>query len=83
MEKALSSTLSELSPEEFEELVEHTIDRRLEVWLTQMMDVLVGPQDEENADLRSELAGFLRRSLEQARLRQDVDTQTFEEQIER
>ena len=78
MEKALS----ELSTEEFEELVERAIDRRLDAWLTQVMDVLTGPQDEENADLRSELAGFLRRSLEQARLRQDVDMQTFEEQIE-
>ena len=81
MEKT-SSTLTELSTEEFEELVERAIDRRLDAWLTQVMDVLTGPQDEENADLRSELAGFLRRSLEQARLRQDVDMQTFEEQIE-
>jgi hypothetical protein len=79
----METTLSELSPEEFEELVERAIDRRLDAWLTQVMDVLTGPQDEENADLRSELAGFLRRSLEQARLRQDVDVQTFEEQIER
>ena len=79
----METTLSELSTEEFEELVERAIDRRLDAWLTQVMDVLTGPQDEENADLRSELAGFLRRSLEQARLRQDVDVQTFEEQIER
>jgi hypothetical protein len=79
----METALGTLSTEEFEELFERAIDGRLDAWLAQVMDVLIGPQDEENADLRSELAGFLRRSLEQARLRQDVDVQTFEEQIER
>jgi hypothetical protein len=40
MERALEM----LSTEEFEELVERTIDRRLEVWLTQLMDALIGSQ---------------------------------------
>jgi hypothetical protein len=40
MERALET----LSTEEFEELVERTIDRRFEVWLTQLMDALIGSQ---------------------------------------
>ena len=48
MEKALEA----LSAEEFEQLVERTIDRRLEVWLTQLMDALLDSQttDEDNLE---------------------------------
>ncbi len=48
MERALET----LSTEEFEELVERTIDKRLEVWLTQLMDALIGRQttDEDNLE---------------------------------
>ena len=61
MERALGT----LSAKEFEELVERTIDRRFEVWLTQLMDALTGWQDEESAELQPEFAASLRRSLEQ------------------
>ena len=40
MERALET----LSTEEFEELVERTIDKRFEVWFTQLMDALIGSQ---------------------------------------
>ena len=33
-----------LSAEEFEQLVERTIDRRLKVWLTQLLDALIDSQ---------------------------------------
>ena len=38
----MEKTLGALSAKEFEELVERTIDRRLEVWLTQLTDVWIG-----------------------------------------
>jgi hypothetical protein len=79
MEKALGT----LSAKEFEELIEHTIDRHLEVWLTQLMDALIGLQGEENAELDPEFATSLRRSLEQARSGEGVDLGTFREQIGR
>ena len=72
-----------LSVEEFEELVERTIDRRLEVWLTQLMDALIGSQEEKSAELQPEFAASLRRSLEQARSGEGIDLQTFREQIGR
>jgi len=48
MERALEA----LSTEEFENLVERTIDKRLETWLTQLMDALTGSQttDEDNLE---------------------------------
>jgi hypothetical protein len=79
MERALEM----LSTEEFEELVERTIDKRFEVWLTQLMDALIGWQAEESTGLQPEFAASLRRSMEQARSGEGVDLQTFREQIGR
>ncbi len=79
MEKALGT----LSAKEFEKLVEQTIDRRLGVWLTQLMDALIGLQDEEDAELRPEFAASLRRSLKQARSGESVDLETLREQLGR
>ena len=79
MEKALG----ELSVDEFEGLVEHAIDRRLQVWLTQLMDAMIGFQDEENAELQPAFAVSLRRSLGQARSGEGVDLKTFREQLGR
>jgi hypothetical protein len=79
MEKALV----ELSAKEFETLVERIIDRRLDVWLTQVMDALTGSPEEEAAELQPEFAASLRRSLEQARSGEGIDLQTFRDQIGR
>jgi hypothetical protein len=79
MEKALGA----LSTEEFEELVGRTIDRRLEVWVTQLIDALIGLQEDKNAELQPEFAASLRQSLEQALSGESVDLTTFREQIGR
>ena len=79
MERALGA----LSAEEFEELIERTIDRRLEVWLTQLMDALIGLPQEESAELQPEFASSLRRSLDQARSGEGIDLGTFRKQIGR
>ena len=79
MERALAA----LSAEEFEQLVERTIDRRLEIWLTQLMDTLTGSQEEKSAELQPEFAASLRRSLEQSRSGEGIDLRTFREQIGR
>ncbi len=79
----MERTVAELSPEEFEELVERTIDRRLSVWLTQLMDALTGSQKEEDAKLRPEFTASLRRAMEQARSDEGLDLKTFRDQIGR
>jgi hypothetical protein len=73
----MEKTLVEMSAREFEELVERTIDRRINVWFTQLMDALTGLQEEEGAELQHEFAASLRRALEQARSGEGIDLQTF------
>ena len=79
--RAIEKTLGALSTKEFEELVEHTIDRRLEVWLTQLTDVWIDLEEEESAELRPEFAASLRRALEQARSGEGIDLKSFRDQI--
>jgi len=76
----VEKTLVELSAKEFEELVERTIDRRINVWFTQLMDALTGSQEEEGAKLQHEFAASLRRALEQARSGEGIDLKTFRDQ---
>jgi hypothetical protein len=63
----VSRTLAELTLEEFEELVERTIDSRLEVWLTQLVDALDALTNQDGDEFHPEFAASLRRSLKQAR----------------
>jgi hypothetical protein len=76
----VEKTFVELSAKEFEELVERTIDRRISVWFTQLMDALTGSQEEEGAELQNEFAASLRRALEQAGLGEGIALQTFRDQ---
>ena len=62
----MAKSLGELTAQEFEELVERTIDRRFDVWLSQLMDAFEGVSDENGDVLRPGFAASLRRSLEQA-----------------
>ena len=71
-----------LSKQELKDLVEQTIDRRMQVWLVQLTDALVGNSEEE-LELRPEFAASLRRALEQARCGEDMDLGDFCEQLER
>jgi hypothetical protein len=81
--KHMERTIADLSAEEFEKLVERAVDRRLEVWLTQLMDALIGSQEEEGAGLDPAFAASLRRSLEQAHSGQGTDLKAFRERIGR
>jgi hypothetical protein len=77
----VEKTLVELSASEFEELVERTIDRCIDVWFTQLIDALTGLQEEEGAELQHEFAASLRRASEQARSGEGIDLKTFRDQI--
>lgn len=79
----MARTMGELTAEEFERLVERTIDRRLAVWLTQLIDAFEGLDDEEDAELRPDFAASLRRSLAQARSGEGIDLESFRDQIGR
>ncbi len=79
----MARNLGELTAEEFEELVERTIDRRFEVWLTQLMDAFEGLSDENGDELRPEVAASLRRSLEQARSGEGTTLDVFRRELGR
>ncbi len=68
----MAKTLAEISTTELEQLVERTIDKRLEVWLAQLADALTGVSEDE-MPLRSDFAVSLRRSLEQARVGEGIN----------
>ncbi len=76
----MQKTLAELSTTEFEAMVERTINKRLQVWLTQLMDALLDSSEEKNAEFRPEFTASLRRSLEQAQAGEGIDLKTFRDQ---
>jgi hypothetical protein len=63
----MDKTISTMSPQEFEILVENIIDRRMEVWLTQVVDALGQIKEEETAEFTPEFTAALTHSIEQAR----------------
>jgi hypothetical protein len=79
----MAKSLGELTAEEFEELVERTIDKRFEVWLTQLMDAFEGAGDENGDEFRTEFAASLRRSLAQARSGAGTSLGTFRSELGR
>lgn len=81
--KKMSTSLKDLSAEQVEQLIERTVDRRLQVWLEQVLDVLTASDEEDDAKLRPEFAESLRRALAQARADEGVDLKSFREQIAR
>ena len=77
----MEKTVATLSPQEFEKLVERAVDKRMSVWLTQLLDAM-GTMDEENeAPLHHEFVASLERSLEQARMGETIDLNSFREQL--
>ena len=79
----MNTTLKDLSTEQLEQLIERAIDRRLQVWLEQVLDALTVWDDEDKAVLRPEFAESLRRSMAQARAGEGMALQSFREQIGR
>lgn len=79
----MQKTLSQLSTDEFEHLIERTIDKRLEVWFTQLADALSGSREEDTAPLETEFAESLRRALQQTRAGEGITLRAFREQINR
>ncbi len=58
--------LAEMTEAEFEALVQKTVDERLSVWLTQLMDAVIGADEEDTAVFKPEFAESLNRSIAQA-----------------
>ena len=76
----MNKTLDQLSTNEFSNLVERAVDRRLEVWMTQLMDALTSI-DEPASDLRPEFAASLRKAIKQSEAGEGVDLKSFRKEI--
>ena len=70
-------TLAELTVEEFQEVLERTIDKRFEVWLTQALDAFEGPSGESGNEFSTEFAASVRRSLEESRAAEGIVLKTL------
>ncbi|MBN2543130.1 hypothetical protein JXI42_09730 [bacterium] len=77
----MAKTIAELSPVEFEKIIETTIDKRLSVWLTQVLDALESSEDEKKPVLKPEFIVSLKNSLEQAAKGKTVDLKSFRKEL--
>jgi len=76
----VTKTVGELRIEELQRIIEQTIDRRLSVWLIQLLDALTTLEDEEEALLRTEFEESLRQALEEADSGDVLDLEAFRRQ---
>ncbi len=76
----VTKTVGELRIEELQRIIEQTIDRRLSVWLIQLLDALTTLEDEEEALLRPEFEESLRQALEEADSGDVLDLEAFRRQ---
>ncbi len=77
----MNNTIADLSRQEFESLVEHIIDRRMSVWLTQLIDAIGDDKEEREATFQPEFAASLQRSVAQARKSKTTDLKSFRQQL--
>ncbi len=77
----MNKTINQLSTNEFETLVERVVDKRLEVWMTQLMDALTSI-DEPASELRPEFADSLRKAIKQSQAGEGVDLKSFRDEFE-
>ncbi|MEW5828828.1 MAG: hypothetical protein AB1846_08065 [Chloroflexota bacterium] len=76
----MNKTLNQLSPNEIESLVGRAVDRRLEVWMTQLMDALTSI-DEPTSEFRPEFVKSLRKAIEQSQTGEGMDLQSFRNEL--
>ena len=75
----MSRTVADLSPAEFETLIERAVDRRLAVWMTQLADAFFATDDGD--DLSTQFAESLRNSISQAERGELSDLETFRSEL--
>ncbi len=77
----MSRALTEMTEAELEALIQKTVDERLSVWLTQLMDAVIGTDEEDRARFKPEFAEALRMSIEQAEAGELIDLASLRESL--
>lgn len=62
----MDTTIADLSPHELENLITDVIDRRMHVWLTQLLDAIGERQEEDDAEMLPAFEASLRKAIQQA-----------------
>ncbi len=62
----LDATIADLSPHELESLITDVIDKRMHVWLTQLLDAIGERQEEDDAQMLPAFEASLRKAIQQA-----------------
>lgn len=63
----MDTTVADLSTHELEDLIGNVIDRRMQVWLTQLLDAVGEQQEEDQAEMRPEFKASLEQAAQQAK----------------
>lgn len=77
----METTIADLSPLELETLISNVIDRRMQVWLTQLLDAVGEQQEEDDAEMQPEFMDGLRQALQQADRGEFVSLKDLREQL--
>lgn len=77
----MNKTLNQLSTNEFESLVERAVDKRLEVWMTQLMDALTSIE-EPASEFHPEFAESLQKAIKQSQAGEGMDLKSFRDAID-
>lgn len=78
----MNKTLGQLTTDEFEMIVGRTVDKRLEVWMTQLLDAVANLDEKPNAELQPDFAASLRRAIQQAQDGKGMNLMDFRKQFE-
>ncbi|CUS04892.2 protein of unknown function [Candidatus Promineifilum breve] len=62
----METTLADLSPNELEEMITSAIDRRMRVWVTQVLDAIGSYDVEDQAEMDARFEASLNQSFQQA-----------------
>ncbi len=77
----MENTHTNLSADDLEELITSAIDRRMDVWLTQLLDAIGDIQEEEKAELQPEFEAALSKALGQAKSGDVMSLDDFRRQL--
>lgn len=78
----MDATIADLSPHELESLIADVIDRRMNVWLTQLLDAISGQQEEDDTEMLPAFEASLRKAIQQANEGDVVSLDEFLEQLD-
>lgn len=76
-------TLAELTVNEFENMLDSSMDKRLQVWWTQLADAIGGLQGDDDGAIQPEFSDSLKQAILQSQAGEGIDLHSFRQQLGR